>query len=771
MSEVAIKEIDGFLFDIYNVEESIHIWILDKDNKPHLFLDSYFPVIYLEGEEKKIREIIHRIKDYKALKEIPVWTTRRHFYSNEEVRVVKVVISKPSVLRKLYQKLYAFYGRVNIYHSDIDVSTGYLYLHKVFPLAKVNIRYEEKKGINQIISIQTSDDVKSCEYDIPNLKILNMRLKNNHRLGVTQNNPLLLQIKDRSYTINFQNPKESILELKEIIEKEDPDIILSVFGDQIIFPKLFYYAQTFRINLNLDRDKTTINQRKIITKGTSFNTYGMIIYKAPSYPLFGRWHIDAANSFVFKEAQLMGIIEISRISRLPIQRLARSSTGTALTAIETNVALELGYLVPWQKSKVEDSKTFYELLRIDKGGLNFQPDTSSGIVFENIAQLDFSQMYPSIMVLHNLSPETVLCECCKEEIDIERVPTSNYRICNKRRGVVSLALEHLLNRRDYYKKRKLETDGMEYKIVDAKQNSLKWMLVTSFGYLGYRNAKFGRIESHESVTAFGREKLLTAKDFAEEKGFQLSHAITDCIFIHKKKNEKLDQKELENLCESITKETKVTMAIEGVYKWLVYPPSKIDPLLPVSTRYFGKFYNGEIKTRGIASRRKDTPLFVKKMQEELLAIMRQADTISEIKELHLEIHKTFLHYKELLELGVVPWQELLVRKTIGKTMDEYTVENANFLSLEQLLDYKIEIEPGEKVRYLVVKENHPNKKKRYQIEETLIISKNLEIQRYDIDYYTKQLWIALKEVWENFAPNGYFRFTPSRQILFEWTTA
>ena len=139
---------------------------------------------------------------------------------------------------------------------------------------------------------------------------------------------------------------------------------------------------------------------------------------------------------------------------------------------------------------------------------------------------------------------------------------------------------------------------MEYKIVDAKQNSLKWMLVTSFGYLGYRNAKFGRIESHESVTAFGREKLLTAKDFAEEKGFQLSHAITDCIFIHKKKNEKLDQKELENLCESITKETKVTMAIEGVYKWLVYPPSKIDPLLPVSTRYFGKFYNGEIKTRG-----------------------------------------------------------------------------------------------------------------------------------------------------------------------------
>ena len=110
-----------------------------------------------------------------------------------------------------------------------------------------------------------------------------------------------------------------------------------------------------------------------------------MIYKAPSYPLFGRWHIDSANSFVFKESMLMGIIELSRISRLPIQRLARSSTGTALTAIETDVALNQGYLVPWQKSKVEEPKSFYELLRIDKGGLTFQQDISKASVFENMA--------------------------------------------------------------------------------------------------------------------------------------------------------------------------------------------------------------------------------------------------------------------------------------------------------------------------------------------------------------------------------------------------
>ena len=47
---------------------------------------------------------------------------------------------------------------------------------------------------------------------------------------------------------------------------------------------------------------------------------------------------------------------------------------------------------------------------------------------------------------------------------------------------------------------------------------VKWMLVTCFGYLGYKNARFGRIEAHEAVTAYGRDKLLTAKEICEAAG-------------------------------------------------------------------------------------------------------------------------------------------------------------------------------------------------------------------------------------------------------------
>ena len=46
---MSMNTIEGFLFDIYNVEEQVYVWVLDKDGKPQLFLDTYYPEIYLDG--------------------------------------------------------------------------------------------------------------------------------------------------------------------------------------------------------------------------------------------------------------------------------------------------------------------------------------------------------------------------------------------------------------------------------------------------------------------------------------------------------------------------------------------------------------------------------------------------------------------------------------------------------------------------------------------------------------------------------------------------
>src|SRR3990170_6530787 len=121
----------------------------------------------------------------------------------------------------------------------------------------------------------------------------------------------------------------------------------------------------------------------------------------------------------------------------------------------------------------------------------------------NLSVAEDKSFYANGIIVHN-------CDCC--ELDGENVPEIGHRVCQRRRGLVPQVLDHLLVRRAYYKRRKRETSGSERSIYDQRQTALKWCLVTSFGYLGYRNARYGRIEAHESTTAYSREMLLRAKE-------------------------------------------------------------------------------------------------------------------------------------------------------------------------------------------------------------------------------------------------------------------
>jgi hypothetical protein len=163
---------------------------------------------------------------------------------------------------------------------------------------------------------------------------------------------------------------------------------------------------------------------------------------------------------------------------------------------------------------------------------------------------------------------------------------------------------------------------------DRRQTALKWTLVTSFGYLGYRNARFGRIEAHEAVTAFGREKLLQAKEICEEEGFELLHAITDSLWIRKKG---FREEEVLELCQKISEATGITMSLEGIYRWMAFLPSKGNPESPVANRYFGLFKNGKIKARGLAFRRSDIPPLIQEAQLRMLEVAAKAKDMDDYR--------------------------------------------------------------------------------------------------------------------------------------------
>jgi DNA polymerase elongation subunit (family B) len=125
------------------------------------------------------------------------------------------------------------------------------------------------------------------------------------------------------------------------------------------------------------------------------------------------------------------LIDLSRFSGISLQLLSRMSPGNAITTMQLRYAFENGILIPWKRQNPEYFKTAWKLLHSDRGGYIFDPNVG---IYDNAAELDFASMYPNIMVKFNVSPETVLCRCCRDSV--KRVPVLDYNICEKRKPVL-----------------------------------------------------------------------------------------------------------------------------------------------------------------------------------------------------------------------------------------------------------------------------------------------------------------------------------------------
>ena len=189
--------------------------------------------------------------------------------------------------------------------------------------------------------------------------------------------------------------------MKADLKRFDPDLILTDYGDTWLFPQLNVWSKENGIDLNPNRDQ---NKEILTRRADSYFAYGQVVYRGAQAHLFGRWHIDRQNAMSFGEYGLEGAMEQARVTGLGVQEMARKSPGAGITAMQMHTALRNGIMVPFQKQQVEGTKTLAELIRADHGGLIYQPLIG---VHRNVAQIDFSSMYPAIMVKHNISPETV----------------------------------------------------------------------------------------------------------------------------------------------------------------------------------------------------------------------------------------------------------------------------------------------------------------------------------------------------------------------------
>src|SRR5215467_6063805 len=741
-------------------------WIMQKNHTTtRLEDDSWTHSIYAASDNKTILNTILHSKHKSISDFVKYREFKSHYESITDITksdVLKITLvdsTKAVILARMIESRYSHnsFCNVRLYNVDLLPAQSYFYEHDIFPLAFCKVVSNSSS-----LEWHINDSVRSTNYKIPHFKTIHLKVNTTKEEGrsipkyTDKIGSIVIAVLGDSETIEIQSESEvdMINDLTKEVRKNDPDFIFTDNGDSFDFPYLIYRAEENGIieNLILGRE-SSVPLKKSAKEGTSYFSYGRIYFKPTAVKLLGRIHIDISNSFIYNDSGLEGLYEIARICRMPLHTAARASIGKCLSSLQFYYATKKGILIPWKPTIAEHFKTYEELLIADRGGLIFEPEIG---VHENVAEFDFASLYPNIMLKKNLSAETIRCHCCSDSV--LRVPELDYNICEKRIGIIPTSLKIVLEKRAKYKELNNDVNASSSKlnaIYKTRQSSLKWILVTSFGYLGFNNAKFGRIDAHIAVCAFDRQILLHAARIAERHSFRVLHGIVDSIWVKKKDSSTIpikrgQQKEdyLE-LKEYIQKETGFDISFEGIYKWIVFVNSKIKNRhhLPIPNRYFGAFEDGILKVRGIEERRHDTPPLLSKCQREILEIMATGNNISEVKALMPKVKDTFHKYIRMLKQNDVGLEELIFTKRLSKDSNNYqhrnTIENN---ALKKLNSEGKSLRAGEVLQY-IISDYYQTRSKNIRAIPVEIIDKRTA---YDVRRYTELLTQTCNSVIEPF---------------------
>jgi DNA polymerase-2 len=664
------------------------IWLIDDDGHAHCLRDSFVASFFASGSHSDLHDLCKMIRAAR----LPVRLQRveRHdLFLRREIELLEIAVPDPARFPLMVQTIRRFNPALTLYNCTVPLAQFYFYAHGLFPFARVEVEVDAHQHIRVM---QLRDSRWGIDYALPPFKVMTMQLDGdggNPNHGARPR-PLEIRCEDNTHILQDDDPREFLLRIRDLLKRYDPDLILSAHGDSFILPRVLELARRFKIPLAFNRDAAHPIQFK---PARSYFSYGRIIFRSASHTLFGRIHLDLRDAFLFGDYGLDGLFEMARLAQMPIQRVARTSTGTCLTSMEISTAYREQVLIPSVKREAEMFQSLDQLSLADKGGLIFQPVIG---LHEQVAELDFASMFPSIMDKFNVSAETLNCKCCSNA----RVPELGLTICQKRRGLVPQTLAPIIAKRIQLKaKIRALPPGAERDRYKRLASCGKWIGVVSFGYMGHNNAIFGNITAHQAICAFARDRLFIAKEVAEAHGFRMLHAIVDAIFVQKR-NARAE--EYAELTRAIGAATQLKIDIEGIYNWVAFLPSRQDPQLPVANRYFGVFNDGEIKLRGIEARREDTATFIRRAQEELIGVLAGATNRKEFHARIAQVVELTCGYLDQLRSGRVPFEDLAITQALSRDPREYTRNTLNAMVAKQLVASGVDLGAGQSIRYVII---------------------------------------------------------------------
>ena len=693
-----MKKHSGWLFDSYeHPTKGVIVWLVREDGKSYSFHQDFETVFYARGSVEQLHELGLFIRRKYPKETVSLKRVTKEDLFDGSLEVMAIGVSNGAIFRKLSRKILEEFPDLIFYDVDVPFTVRYAAAHDVFLMARCEVAEQDGK----LISIKALDTLDDLDPTLPSLRLLSLRPDTDP----SHKPPKYLIVKfGKSYLkLSFDKPHELISILNGILSSYDPDIVHSHFGDGWLLPYLLDLSKKTKTPLNLNRD---LSMPVVRRKAVKFYTYGRAHYRAPQIHLRGRWHIDVKNCMTYNQYRLVGAIEQTRLSSLPLQEISRRSPGAAISAMQVLLALKMGILIPYQRQKAEIAKTLSEYFRSARGGLTLQPPIG---IFPNVAVLDYSSKMASIIIKYNVSAETVVS--IKDERDGLELPELGVKILS-RPGLIPQTLQPIRDKRLALKKllKSMDKDDPRYsdtrrrykvfaKLMnyEAVVDALKWLTVVCYGRLRFAMSIFGRLNSHEVVSYLSRQTIIQAKLIAEAMGFVVLHLYIDSLFVSRPG---ASQEDFRALADEIEKKTGLFMELENTYSWFAFLSSRQNSNISVSNRFYGIAENGKHKIRGVASRRGDTCAFVANIQRQIIQILAKEHDPAKLVNLLPEILELTQGRLSALKNRDIPLEELVVTQTLSRELNGYSVLSPAAVAARQLQVQSKTVNMGQRIRFI-----------------------------------------------------------------------
>ncbi|MET1128072.1 MAG: DNA polymerase II [Thermoproteota archaeon] len=729
-------------YEVVGREPVIILWGITSSGERIVLQDSSFrPYFYaLLREDADVDGLVSKIHALSMPKSpiIGVEQMERRYFGRKR-KVLKITTVIPEYVREYREKVKLLDGVEDVLEADIRFAMRYLIDKGLFPFHMYEAEVEEVGSpssyrVDRVYRLCGDiEPIREPQPKLPELRVVafDIEVYNPRGTPSPHRDPvIIIAVRDsrgneETFLADGKNDKPAIRDFVSYINDFDPDVIVGYNSNRFDWPYLIERSKIVGVKLDVTRKIGAVPAQSVyghISVQGRLNVdlydYAEEMYEVKVKSLeevaeylgvvkkservnVNWWDIpkywddpskreilvkyaldDVRSTYGIAEKLLPFAVQLSAVTGVPLDQVGAMSVGFRLEWYLIRAAFEQGELVP---NRVERPSESY------RGAVVFKPLRG---VHENVAVLDFSSMYPNIMIKYNVGPDTLVEDLseCDMYGGCNIAPEVGHAFRKQPDGFFKRVLKNLveLRRKVREEMKKYPPDSPEYRVLDERQRALKVLANASYGYTGWAAARWYCRKCAEAITAWGRNLILTAAEYARKLNLKVIYGDTDSLFVT------YDPEKVKLLVEYIEKGLGFEVKIDKVYKRVFFTEAK--------KRYAGLLDDGRIDIVGFEAVRGDWCDLAREVQERVAEIVLGTGDVKKAIEYVKNVIRS-------LRSGKVELNKLVIWKTLTKRVEEYEHEAPHVAAARRMEEKGIKVSPGDKVGYVIVRGSGPVSKR------------------------------------------------------------